>query len=303
MESFKIGLALGGGGARGTAHIGVLRVLQRAEIPVNVIAGSSAGAVIGAMYAATRDPIWIEQRFRDFLASRAFEQLGTRSLLDDRDPDSVFGQIAKFVQNQLVIVMALNRVSVVKRERLKRAIEFLLPVRSFDELKIPLYVYVTDLNTGRPIRYHSGDLVEAVVQSSSIPGYVSPAIQNGRLLMDGGVSTPIPVPGLKAETDFVIAVDISRGEPSALRRLNMLEIMTRSERITSLHLTAAMVRQADFVIRPDVMGLHWSQFEMFDQLLANGIAAAEQVLDSLKQELRRRQSWRYRWKQWLVRFG
>jgi len=292
-------LALGGGGARGAAHIGVLQVLNRSRIPIDKIAGTSAGSVIGAMYAATKNPEWIEKRFREFLKSSVFEQLGTKTLRSDRDPDSVFGQLAKFIQDQFVIVMAMNRISVVKRERLEGVIRFLLPVNTFEELQIPMDVFVTDIQTGQSVCHNQGDLIEAIVQSSSVPGYVPPTLKNGQVFMDGGISTPIPVMKLKQETDFVIAVDISRGQPPPLKKINMLEIMTRSERITSFHLTNFLVKQADFVIRPDVLGLHWSQFDAFDILLNNGIKAAEERVPDLVDELRKRQSWFYRLKQWL----
>jgi len=299
LRKFSVGLALGGGGARGAAHIGVLQVLDRAGISIDKIAGTSAGSVIGAMYAATKNPEWIEKRFREFLESSVFEQLGTKTLRSDRDPDSVFGQLAKFIQDQFVIVMAMNRISVVKRERLEAVIKFLLPVNTFEELQIPMDVFVTDIQTGQSVCHSRGDLIEAIVQSSSVPGYVPPTMKNGQVFMDGGISTPIPVMKLKQETDFVIAVDISRGQPSPMKKINMLEIMTRSERITSFHLTNYLVKQADFVIRPDVLGLHWSQFDAFDTLLNNGIKAAEERVPDLAHELRRRKSWFYRLKQWL----
>ena len=90
-----LGLALGGGGARGAAHIGVLQELHKEGIQIDLIAGTSAGSIIGAMYAASGDPFWVEDHFRKFMKSDAFDGLRSRKMLDDRNPDSVLDQIAK----------------------------------------------------------------------------------------------------------------------------------------------------------------------------------------------------------------
>ena len=131
-----LGLALGGGGARGAAHIGVLQELDKAEIKIDLIAGTSAGSIIGAMYAASNDPFWVESRFRKFMKSESFEGLRSGRMLDDRNPDSVLDQIAKKVKDHYIVMMGLNRESIVKKGPLRRAISFLVPVKNFDELKI-----------------------------------------------------------------------------------------------------------------------------------------------------------------------
>ncbi|RMF08096.1 MAG: hypothetical protein D6762_06320 [Candidatus Neomarinimicrobiota bacterium] len=280
-----IGLSLGGGGARGAAHIGVLKAFREAGIPVDRIAGTSIGAIVGAMYAATLDPQFVEDRFRAFLQSDIFHQLGTEALQKDRDPDSFLEQIAKKVQDRLVIMMALSRTSVIKRQRLERVIDYLLPVQTFAELKIPLDVMVTDLVSGNNLCYQSGNLVEAVIQSSSIPGFVPPTSSNGKLLVDGGVGVPNPVPELRHKVDIVVAVDIARrnrweGEPEQI-----LDIISRTEAITSRHLNDLLLQQADVVIRPEVLGLHWSEFGHFDQLVENGYRAGREALTSVQKHM------------------
>ncbi len=283
----SVGLSLGGGGIRGAAHIGVLKVLHNAQIPIDRIAGSSAGAIIGAMYAATRDPDWIEKHFRSFLESEEFKQLGTDAIRKDRDPDSFFDQIARKVQDQLVIIMAMRRTSAIKRERLERVIRYLLPVETFEELVIPLDVATTDLASGDTVCYHSGNLIEAVVQSSSIPGFVPPTQMNGKILVDGGVSAPNPVLELKQKTEVVLAVDIARRNIAMEPPTNILDIISRTEAVTSRHLNDIMVQFADVIIRPDVMGLHWSEFDQFETLFQNGIQAAESALPDIHRVLKR----------------
>jgi NTE family protein len=303
MSDFSIGLALGGGGARGAAHIGVIKVLHDSQIKIDKIGGTSAGSIIGAMYAATKDPQWVHNRYREFLNSEEYQQIGTKSLQLDRDPDSVFDQIAKFVQDRLIIAVALNRDSIIKRKRLEKAIEYLLPVDSFEKLEIPLHVFSTDLQTGESICHKSGNLIEAVVQSSSIPGFVQPTKKNGQLFVDGTVTVPIPVIEMKKETDFVIAVNISRGKPEPLQKINIVEIISRTGRVASLRLTDMMVEKADFVFQPDVLGLHWSQFDKFDELLENGLLEGKQNISRLIDRLKHHKSWRFRLKQKLFKMN
>lgn len=299
MSKLSIGLALGGGGARGAAHIGVIHALHTSGIIPDYIAGTSAGAIIGAMYSATGDPEWIKKRFREFLKSEEFAHLGTDRMIPGRDPNSAFGQVAKFIQNQMVVIMALNSKSIIHREKVDSAMRFLIPVETFEELSIPMTVVATDFHSGEPVEYDSGDLIEAISISASIPGFVTPTTEDGRLLLDGGTSTPIPVYSVKKKVDYTIAVDISRGKPEPLQKVNMLELMTRSERITSQHLCKAILKEADYIIRPEVEGLHWSQFERFDELYEAGIEAVEYQRDELLNEIRIRNSWQFRLKQWI----
>ncbi|MEE8341838.1 MAG: patatin-like phospholipase family protein [Candidatus Neomarinimicrobiota bacterium] len=295
MSKVKIGLALGGGGARGVAHIGVLKVLHNNGIIPDIIGGTSAGALVGAMYAATQDPDWINKRFKEFLTSDEYKSMGIDRLQSDQSPESVIGQVTKFVQDRLVFAMALTRNSIIKKDRLKKAFEYLLPVKTFEELKIPLDVYATDLQTGETICYSSGNLIDAVTQSGSIPGFVEPTEKNGKLIVDAGVSAPLPVRELKDKAGFIIGVDISRGAPAKpMNKVNIIEIITRADRITLQHYTDMLANESDFTIRPDVLGLHWSAFNKYDTLMENGYKAAEDNITELKRSIKYRKSLRYR---------
>ena len=295
LSKLKIGLALGGGGARGAAHIGVLKVLHNNNIIPDIIGGTSAGAFIGAMYAATMDPAWIEKRFTEFLGSEAYEEMGVNRLQSDQNPESVIGQVTKYVQERVVFAMALTRTSIIKKERLANAFKFLLPVRTFEELKMPLNVYATDLHSGETICYDSGDLIDAVTQSGSIPGFVEPTEYDDKLLVDAGVSAPLPIRELKHKADFIIGSDISRGAPKKpIKKVNIIEIITRAERITSQYYTDMLADQSDFLIKPDVLGLHWSEFDKYDILVKNGQMAADEKIDELIAAIKYRKSLRYR---------
>ncbi|MBL7014399.1 MAG: patatin-like phospholipase family protein [Candidatus Marinimicrobia bacterium] len=299
MPRPTIGLALGGGGARGAAHIGVLQILDSENIPIDRIAGTSAGAIIGAMYSASLDTQWVEKRFREFLDSGALDKLEKRSLLADRSPDTLFSQVAKKVKDHYVIMMGLNRVSLLKKDKMAEALSFLIPVDSFEALKIPMHIIATDLQSTESVVYSSGDILEAIVQSSTIPGFIEPTISNEQMLVDGGVSMPIPVPVLQPMVDIKIAVDISRRDLDELKDPNMIDIMKRSETITSLALKSKLSLEADILIRPNVLGLHWSEFDQFDLLLENGQKATKDALNDIKKLIQKRSGWKHKFHQWL----
>lgn len=294
-----LGLALGGGGARGAAHIGVLQELHQGGVKIDTIAGTSAGSVIGAMYAATRDPFWVENRFRDFIKSKPFSGLRSKRLAKGGDPDSVFDQIAKKVSDQYVMMMSLKRRSIIKKDPLLKAIKFLLPVSTFKELKVPLKVISTDLNSCEDRIDDSGDLIEAVVRSCSIPGFVEPSELNNEIIVDGGVGMPIPVPAIKKECVFTLAIDISRYQLKPMKKVNMMEIIKRADMVTSLRLKARLSEEADFVISPNTMGLHWSDFDQFETLIEKGKDAARISLDQLKTSINQKQTIFSKMKEWL----
>ena len=299
MTFCRIGLALGGGGARGAAHIGVLQELHKSKIKFDIISGTSAGSVIGAMYASTCDPLWIEQRFKEFIDSKPFSGLHVKRILKDRNPDSVIDQLTKKISNHYVMFMGLNRSFIVKKSRLKKAISFLVPCENFEDLKIPLRIVSTDLNTGNDIISSSGNLIDAIVQSCSIPGFVEPTKLNENIIVDGGVSMPIPILALKSNCDFILAVDISNYKLKPLKKLNIIEILKRSEMITSLRLKSKLAKKADFLIRPDTLGLHWSDFGKFNDLIESGKFAVRSQVKDLQAKVKGHSSLLSSLKQWL----
>ena len=277
-----LGLALGGGGARGAAHIGVLQELHQAGIKIDAVAGASAGSLIGAMYAYSLDPFWIEEQFRKNMALNPFTNVGPKRFLNGRNPGSVLDQIAKKVYDHFQMMMSLNRKSIIKRQLLQDAISFLLPATTFDDLKIPLKVVSTDLESCEDIIHERGDLVEALVQSCSIPGFVAPTEQDNRVIVDGGVGMPIPVPVLKEDCVLTVAVDISQYTLEKLGKTNMISITQRAEIITSNRLKSKLAQDADFVIQPDTLGIHWSDFGQFDALMEKGKQAVSGSIQQLK---------------------
>ena len=282
MSKSYFGLALGGGGARGAAHIGVIQALHSAGVRPDVIAGTSAGSTLGAMYAATLDPNWIENRFREFMVDESFKKFNSGELLDGRNQETMLNKVTSKVKQHYMVILGLNKSYVTGREILQKAVDYLIPVETFEKLQIPLKVLVTDIQSGEDVIHESGNLKEAIIQSSSIPGFFEPTQQGERILVDGGVTAPIPVYLLKKLTKVVMAVDITNYSVTPLNNPNMIEIVRRSDIITGLRLKKRISQDADILIRPNVFGLHWSEFGRFDDLIKCGKDAANKELESLR---------------------
>ncbi|MBH49350.1 MAG: hypothetical protein CMG69_01165 [Candidatus Marinimicrobia bacterium] len=296
----KIGLGLGGGGARGLAHIGIFQVLEKHNVPISFLAGTSAGSIVGAMYAATKDSKWIEERFRKFFNHDLFRRLGTERMVPVSSQRSPLTQFAQKVRDRMVIAFSLQKSSIVKKSRLKEALSFLIPVSTFGELLVPLKVIATDLVSSDNCVYSEGDLLEAVVRSSSIPGYVEPTLDGSAIIVDGGTGSPNPVAVLKNDADFLISVDIKKELKHGNLNLNIFDIIQRSEEVTHYHLSSREASNAHYIIRPKEMYYHWAEFNKMDSLIEKGKTAMEKNVQYLKNEIKSYFSFGAKLRRWIV---
>ena len=280
-KNLKIGLALGGGGARGACHIGVLKSLERRGIIPDIISGTSAGSMIGAMYASQASADIVEEKYTEHVNGEDFKDLGFRYIPNNEKDDSVFSQVFKQMKNQYILMVSSTRKSLVKNERLAKAANNLFESNQFDDLKIPLIVTATDLISGKPMLYKAGNVVDAVVKSSSIPGFVEPTYIGNRMLLDGGIVFPTPVPPLVGECDFIIAVNISKAFNTSEEPDNIFEITNRARDISTLHLNSYLLKQSNFVISPEHEDVHWSAFDRTEEFIENGYNAAESEMEQL----------------------
>ena len=280
-KNLKIGLALGGGGARGACHIGVLKSLERRGIIPDIISGTSAGSMIGAMYASQASAAIVEEKYTEHVNGEDFKDLGFRYIPNNEKDDSVFSQVFKQMKNQYILMVSSTRKSLVKNERLAKAANNLFESNQFNDLKIPLIVTATDLISGKPMLYKAGNVVDAVVKSSSIPGFVEPTYIDNRMLLDGGIVFPTPVPPLVGKCDFIIAVNISKAFNASEEPDNIFEITNRARDISTLHLNSYLLKQSDFVISPEHEDVHWSAFDRTEEFIENGYNAAESEMEKL----------------------
>jgi NTE family protein len=250
-----IALALGGGFARGFAHIGVLQVLEENNIPISHIAGTSVGSILGAAYASGA-PL---ERLID-----------TCRTLRVRD-------IARW---------RVSRLGLVSNKCLAQLIERVFESRHFEDLRIPMSVVTTDLATGEPVVFTHGPLVEVIRASCAFPGLFEPVEIGTRFLADGGLVAPVPTLAARnMGATAVVGVSVGmhdgyRGAPT-----NIFQVVSRAVSAAQKHQAEIWERHADLVLRPEVQGLAWDDFDRTAEAIAAGAAAARRAMPRIQRLL------------------
>src|SRR5215467_574355 len=252
-----VGLALGGGFARGFAHLGVLKVFEKYDIKVSQIAGSSVGSILGAAYASGA-PL-----------ERIIEACRTLRFRD----------IARW---------RVSRLGLASNQRLSTLMERVFGSRQFEDLKIPLGVVATDLSSGEPVVFTQGNLVDAIRASCAFPGLFQPVEIGTRWLADGGLVAPVPTQAAHdLGASFVLAVSVGlqdgyRGAPS-----NIFQVVSRAVSAAQKHQLEVWERHADLVLRPEVQTLAWDDFDRAEEAIEAGAVAARRALPRIQSYLAR----------------
>lgn len=285
----KIGLVLSGGGARGAAHLGVLKVLEENQIPVDMIAGTSFGALVGGLYASGYSADELTAILEDINWQAVLSTEAPRvkrSFRRKQDDDGFLIQFRLGIKDgKLKLPSGLvtpNNLRLLLRELAAGAHN----VRNFDNLAIPFRAVATDLESGQAVVLNKGDLASSMVASMAVPALFPPVDLNGQLLVDGGVSNNVPIDVARAMgADIVIVVDIStpmksKDEISSFTSvINQLTlIMTNKNADAQL----ATLGARDIVIRPDIEGVGLVDFDRTAEVLPKGEAAALAVLGQLR---------------------
>jgi NTE family protein len=266
----KIGLALSGGAARGLAHVGVIEVLHKEAIPIDMIAGTSAGAVMGAIYAWNQDT----DKMKEYALDTKWKKLAP--LIDPSFPRTGFIKGRK-IKNLLSTFIGGNI--------------------KFSDLKIPFACVATDIDTGEEIVINKGSVPEALRASISIPGIFTLVKHEGRYLVDGGLTTPVPVELVKQMgADFIIAVNVNpdvvgRMSNTSLRRMearkepNIFQVMMQSIYITTYSLARNNLENADIVIEPRVAHIGAGDFQKAREFIDLGTQAAKSAIPKIKEKI------------------
>ena len=265
----KIGLALSGGAARGLAHVGVIDVLQKEGIPIDMIAGTSAGAVMGAVYASGQDT----GKMIEHALDPHWKKI---PMIDPSFPKTGF----------------------IKGRKIKNLLSsFLGGNIRFSDLKIPFACVATDIDTGEEVVINSGSVADALRASISIPGVFTIVKWEGRYLVDGGLTTPVPVNVVKQMgADFVIAVNVN---PDVSNRLgksgkvrvkahkepHILQIIMQSIYITTYSVARNSLADADVVIEPDLENIGAGDFHKAGEMITRGQHAARKAIPEIKRRL------------------
>ncbi len=272
-------LALGGGGARGFAHYGVLEVLDDLRLPIRGIAGTSMGAVAGAMYLGCGSAGAAIARWRRAIEADLVPPVRPlRNRMEDGLRENPLLQAARRIRDHVVVAFAANRPTVLDDSDLDRALCFLVPDSDLDELRTPFVAVATDIADGSEVRLASGNLRHVLRASSAIPGLLPPIEVDGRLLVDGGVVAEIPVAAARTLGWPVIAVDTSMDLPRVTSKDLALDTMMRTQMMTSRLVRRADLARASGILRPQVGHATWADWGRFEELVEAGRRAAEEYL-------------------------
>lgn len=251
-----VGVALGGGFARGIAHLGVLRVFEENSIPIDLLAGTSIGALVGAAYAggATLDEL---------------ERQGMLTHFRD------FGR------------WTISRMGMATNDRLETFLKRFTNVHTFEEMKIPFGIVATDLLTGQTVCFSKGEVGPPLRASCAYPGLFVPVEHEGRMLVDGFLTEHVPAESLRRMgADVVIAVHLDPGQPDQKPK-NTIEVIGRSFSIIQEQTPPRWLRYADVILEPVVKDIHWDDFQKTPELVAAGAAAARAALPEIAMALKR----------------
>jgi len=285
----KIGLALSGGGARGAAHIGVLRVLEENNVPIDYIAGTSMGAIVGGLYSSGMSPDEIEEGLASMDWDGVFDDLpprSDRSFRRKRDDDLyLFRFKPGFNDGKLDLPQGLVQGQKIDLELAR----FVLPVATvsdFDDLMIPFRAVAADIATGEEVVISGGHLGLAIRASMSIPAAIAPAVIEGHMLVDGGMANNLPIRVVRdMGADIVIAVDIST---PLLAQEDIDSVLKITQQLTGI-LTRRNVEAAisslsddDIFIVPDLGDISTTDFKDFRKAIPPGRAATEAQLADIR---------------------
>ena len=269
-------LALGGGGMRGVAHLGVLAELEVRGVRVNGLAGTSSGALLGALWLLEGSEGAIE-RVRRFTRSGMARQ--APDLGSDVDVRGLVGVARRLGHGVALLRLLLARHSMTF-EGFVEQVGFFLPDVTIESMPRPFVAVATDNGSGEEVWLGSGSLRMAVAASSAMPGLVAPIAWDGRRLQDGGAVGEIPVAAARALGSPVVAVEVSEGLPPANPDKDRLpRAMFRAAAMGWQALRIRLLAEADAVIAPQVNHLHWADYHAVDESVAAGRAAVREFLE------------------------
>jgi NTE family protein len=266
LDHKKIGLALGGGGVKGLAHIGVLKVLERNNIKIDYISGTSIGALVGALYASRGNAAEVEE-----IVLNSLSGLNWKTIPQVFDPYWKYG--------------------ILRGDKITRIISGWMKGYDFKNLKIPLTIIATDMKNGREVDIVDGDIVKAIRASISVPFVFAPIKYRNMLLCDGGITNPIPDDAVRRMgADFVVAVNLETGylgEEIGTRGLTIPRTAIRALNIMRQHLAKYCLESTDLIIEPKVREaglIGWRKFfdrKQAKQIIKQGERATEKELKQL----------------------
>ena len=249
----KIGIALGSGGARGLAHIGVLKAFEEHQIPIDFISGSSMGSFIGAMYANGNDLVLMEK-------------------------------LANHLKRKHWVDFSVPKLGLVAGEKAKELIKILTHGKNIEDFKIPLAIVATNIETGEREIFMKGPAYKAVRASISIPGIFVPEEIDGKKYVDGGVIDRVPVQAAKnMGADLVIAIDVGLQDARKIQIKGIFDVIAQTIDIMERQNFQKQILSADYVIRPNVGHISSISFTNLQEIIDEGYRAAKEHIKAIEE--------------------
>lgn len=280
-------MALGGGGARGVAHLGVMKAFEESPISIERVVGVSMGAMVGAVHATSPSIQDAQERVVEMLESPLFRAEQTRlngseaptEAENAGSPFAWYERIKKVLAAHRRLTRAVTHASLISDATLRHAIEHLIPDVEIEDLQTPLSIVAVDLLSGHRVVLERGSLRKAVLASTAIPGIFPPVVWDKMLLCDLGVVESIPTALAQSyASDMTIAVDVSQDNMPIESCDTALDVMMRVDDICERFTRRSALDAADVVVRPNVGNVAWFDFSRPEKLIAAGYNAGIETL-------------------------
>jgi NTE family protein len=281
-----VALVLGGGGARGMAHIGVFKALEEERVPIDMIVGASIGAFGAALYGLSRDWRFLQERSLEFLNSKGFKKYGKGLTEDVSGRRRRASPIKSLLMKGGALVLLAARKSLVPHSKLREAVDGLIPDKRFADLQMPIAVVALDLKTCKDVVIREGSLRDACALSANLAGFFPPQSYDGKLMVDPSPVSSVPVDAaLDLGAAAVIAVDIRSKLEPVEKIASGVDTVFRVAAMASDRVNEAQIARADAVITPGVAGTYWSDFRDVDAHVNEGERAAREAMPEIRRVL------------------
>jgi NTE family protein len=283
----KVCVALGGGAARGLAHLGVLKVLEDAKVTFHMITGTSLGALIGGLYASQPDATYwmgrVEQFLRSFRSRKTHLEFLRRLEQPDNNRRGFFADMAHLIRKGYFWGVTATKPAFISEKEYEEFLYPLIPDIAIEDTKMPFGCVATDIQNAGRVLYTSGSLRKAISASCALPGIFPPVRDGDQLLVDGGWIERVPARSAREMgADVVIGVDVSSEIPRFDSKSSGLDIVLRADAVTRIYLNDLLLADADVLIHPNVGKWHWADFSNPRDLYGEGEKAALEKLLAIR---------------------
>ncbi|CAM2006122.1 patatin-like phospholipase family protein [Acanthopleuribacter pedis] len=280
-------LALGGGAARGFAHLGIIRALQEHQIPIAGICGTSMGAVVGACFSLNQNADQVTRDFASHLKSDKFNNARFKVIqAAERGNDDGRTSFAARMRHGILVGRSLTTGAILPFDEFRSEISAVIPDRTFKQTQIPFFALACDLLQAREVVFNDGYLRSAIMASAAIPGVFPGVLASDRIYIDGGWINKIPVrPLLHMGAKHVIAVDVSDDYTTDFNPKRGFSMINQANKVAQLRLLELQTEPATLHWRPPVKEIHWSAFTQIERAVEIGYEYAVAHMDQVKKLL------------------